>query len=882
MSLNSMRRLLKQEAARLYQESVINRIFGRFKYKGRPIFPDDQAKALNGRPLGMFFYNLRAIFLGCGLIFLIVLAVLVWHLPSNSGIFWATVALAIAWGLDAALTIILHESFIGELRQLAHQQQPPSEFPSLFNRYFALDSLIVILLVLVGRWWELSLDAFAFLLFANAVLYSAYFPTARKVNRQVMVLLLFSVLAFLVVFVARIPVGEPRWFYTILYGGLLLGMTFIIVLSVVMISRLRAIEHDTTIRRLELLAAYEDALSSGKAETLNVQQFRGQVSTMLKNLCMLGTADGTQHNQTFWYRSACLWSVEKHRDRGQLLLPAAVYNFPEAESHQDGVPAKKGLLSCSELILMHSIKRQKEKWQAAPDDFRSSVDAPAAFVPLRRDKKRIGVLALYAEEGGPPLQRQDEAFLKSLGSILSNAIEQWEWRYKAQPEREMDDLFEYENLEQVFQRAAQIMKQYLGAEGCMVIFRPNPDEDVMYVKAQEGFSKDIYRTNQYKVGEGLTGKCAATGRPIRIDDVPAHRRLFKLDLLDALEVALIKAGGRPIRSWMAIPIGKRKNYGVIKVINRTSRSTWFSREDMKLGVSLALRLRVIIEKFLFIDQMMNEKDNADKARVEAEQARAEAEAKSREAEALASQRKDDLMVTMHQLQGPLSSMLGSISYLKTTSLTKDVLKLLPYHVRTDVLEELSKLEDFVKDTRALSYGTYTTLALEEGQQASFGMHKINAPEEMRRLASRLQNTNTRADLDFTFYEEPGFPVLRMDKFVFTSVLYSLIHNAMKYADQHSEVSLVCGIERSTGEAVLKVKSIGEPIRLDEREKIFEKFGRGRVTKTGMHHSGVGLGLWVARKLMLAIGGDLTVELSAKEPRLSVFIIHFPNSKSQLS
>ena len=140
-------------------------------------------------------------------------------------------------------------------------------------------------------------------------------------------------------------------------------------------------------------------------------------------------------------------------------------------------------------------------------------------------------------------------------------------------------------------------------------------------------------------------------------------------------------------------------------------------------------------------------------------------------------------------------------------------------------------------------------------------------------------TNAREDLSFRFHEEPGFPTVSMDWRVFTSVFFSLIHNAMKYAEKYSHVTLECSFERATGRAALKVRSIGEPIEPDEKETIFEKYGRGRViTKTGRHHGGVGLGLWVARELMRAVGGDLTVELSDSQPDLSVFVVLAPPSR----
>jgi signal transduction histidine kinase len=872
---------LERQASRLYQESIIHRCSCKFKYKGRCIFPDDKVKALNGRPLAMFFYNLRAIFLGSGFIVVVALGLWTVILPSSQEMNCTAAALALAWLTDAAVTLYFHTAFIRELDEWA-QQPNPNEFPPLFNRYFVLDSIVVFLLVIAGKVWGLWHDAFAFLLFANVVVYSAYFPAVRKIGRLVPIIFFILAISFLLIFVASIPLQEPRLFHILMYAVPLLGMAFVVVLSVVMISQMRTTEHEITIRRLKLLGEYEsklfppepfDAYHDNSNEiNISAQQFRKQMTNVLQGICTLPFP--------FWYRSACLWFVEAHQDFGKVLIPAAWYNFPEAEQCEERLSATAGFLSSETLILLHSIERQRGQLQPTSEDFRYSSDVPAAFIPLFRDKIRVGVLALYGEEDGPPLQRQDQAFLKSLGSIISNALQQWESLYETQPQGEMDELFRSDELLEVFQKTAHIMKKYLGAAGCMVVFRPDPTETAMHIAAKIGLSDSIYQTNVYEVGRGMTGQCAATGRSIRIDNVQSHQDEFDSDMLDGLEQAHIEEGGSPITSWMAIPIGTTKNYGVIKVINRKLRCRWFSKEDERLGLSLALRLQVIIEKFLFIERMKSAMEDAKLKSQEALRQSEMARLEKKKAVEAASQRQEDLMVTMHQLQGPLSSMLGSISYLKTRLLPKEVLRALPREVQRDVEEELTNLEDFVKDSMALSYGTFTTFALEVGRQTSFGIHEVNAPEELRKLAKRLQKTNARPDLSFSFYAEPDFPILRMDRKVFTSVLYSLIHNAMKYADRHSEVSLICAKERSTNEPVLKVKSIGEPIQMAERESIFDKFGRGKViTTTGRHHSGVGLGLWVAKKLMKTVGGDLIVELSISNPRLAVFIVKIPTSVS---
>jgi signal transduction histidine kinase len=196
--------------------------------------------------------------------------------------------------------------------------------------------------------------------------------------------------------------------------------------------------------------------------------------------------------------------------------------------------------------------------------------------------------------------------------------------------------------------------------------------------------------------------------------------------------------------------------------------------------------------------------------------------------------------------------------------------------------QLDHMDALVEDALALCLGTFTTFGREAGQQISYNAEEIDAPTELRMLCQRLQRTNARDDLNFAFKKEPGFPTLRMDRKVFTSVFYSLIHNAMKYANRQSRVSLECGFERPSNKAVLKLKSYGVPIHPSEREQIFHKYQRGAIVeKTGRSHGGVGLGLWVARELMRSSGGDLTVELSPTHPELSVFIVHVAEEASPL-
>ncbi|BFU45025.1 sensor histidine kinase [Krasilnikovia sp. MM14-A1004] len=88
------------------------------------------------------------------------------------------------------------------------------------------------------------------------------------------------------------------------------------------------------------------------------------------------------------------------------------------------------------------------------------------------------------------------------------------------------------------------------------------------------------------------------------------------------------------------------------------------------------------------------------------------------------------------------------------------------------------------------------------------------------------------------------------------VLANLIGNGLKYSAADAPVEVTV---RSTAQAVhVDVRDHGRGIPADELELVFEKFYRVEDPMT-MSTSGTGIGLFLARRLARAMGGDVTVE-----------------------
>jgi len=113
------------------------------------------------------------------------------------------------------------------------------------------------------------------------------------------------------------------------------------------------------------------------------------------------------------------------------------------------------------------------------------------------------------------------------------------------------------------------------------------------------------------------------------------------------------------------------------------------------------------------------------------------------------------------------------------------------------------------------------------------------------------------------------------------ILQNLISNAIKYTPTGGSVSVRAGERtRTTGVAgmgmvAIDVADSGEGIPEDHLEGIFDEFSRLDAHRT---LPGAGLGLAIARRIAVLLGGNVTVESS---PAGSIFTLWLPRDRRQL-
>jgi signal transduction histidine kinase len=104
------------------------------------------------------------------------------------------------------------------------------------------------------------------------------------------------------------------------------------------------------------------------------------------------------------------------------------------------------------------------------------------------------------------------------------------------------------------------------------------------------------------------------------------------------------------------------------------------------------------------------------------------------------------------------------------------------------------------------------------------------------------------------------------------VASNLIGNAISHGAGRVDVS----VRRSGDEAILEVQNGGTPIQADILPRIFEAFERP-AGDISAHGDGLGLGLYIAERIVAAHGGKIAVRSSAEEG--TIFAVTMPASAS---
>ena len=226
----------------------------------------------------------------------------------------------------------------------------------------------------------------------------------------------------------------------------------------------------------------------------------------------------------------------------------------------------------------------------------------------------------------------------------------------------------------------------------------------------------------------------------------------------------------------------------------------------------------------------------ERARVQEAASRAEA---ARQSDELKSTLLDALA---HEFKTPLTSIKAASTALLSGS-----------QLNTEQERELISVVDEETDhLSALVTEAIQTARIEAGRvQLHRESHSLSVLG--RSVFEKLGRVSKERQIDFKI--EPDLPPIWADRELIEVALRQLIDNALKYSPPHSAVLVEA--QPSGGNIIVSVSDRGPGIPEIEQERIFERFFRAEASRHQI--PGAGLGLGIAREIVQAHGGEISVE-----------------------
>lgn len=285
-----------------------------------------------------------------------------------------------------------------------------------------------------------------------------------------------------------------------------------------------------------------------------------------------------------------------------------------------------------------------------------------------------------------------------------------------------------------------------------------------------------------------------------------------------------------------IVVPMRVGSQVLGALHRRESAPRIRREDVRLLSTLADQVATVVQAALLRERQT------------------EMLRKLRELDEMKS---DFVAITSHELRTPLAAVRGFVNTLRrrmnalTPEETEEFLGIIDQ--QTDRLIRL--VEDLLVVSR-----------IEAGKLA-FEPKLIEPATLLTEVVRGLGEEASRVSISIA----PAFPERFLaDPYRLGQILTNLLQNALKFSPERSPVAL--SADADGGDLAFAVRDQGTGIPSEEWERIFERFHQTDASTT-RRAEGAGLGLYITKRLVEAMGGS--IEVDSEPGRGSTFTVRLP-------
>ncbi len=212
----------------------------------------------------------------------------------------------------------------------------------------------------------------------------------------------------------------------------------------------------------------------------------------------------------------------------------------------------------------------------------------------------------------------------------------------------------------------------------------------------------------------------------------------------------------------------------------------------------------------------------------------------------------------HELRTPLNSIIG---------FTGILLQGLAGPLNDEQKKQLGMVKGSSQHLLALITDIIDLSKIEAGK-ISLTREEVDLSRLAREVVSSLEPTAARAGLALALEAPETLPVVSDGRRI-RQVLVNLVGNAVKFTEKGS---VTVALERRDGSVRIAVRDTGPGIRPEDMERLFQFFSR--VTAADQPaREGTGLGLYLSRKLVTLLGGE--IQAQSERGRGSEFAFTLP-------
>ena len=465
-------------------------------------------------------------------------------------------------------------------------------------------------------------------------------------------------------------------------------------------------------------------------------------------------------------------------------------------------------------------------------------------VPLSIENKAIGVINCHTRSARN-FSNSDIELLKALSSTASMMIENS--RLYERIKYDKDNFSELLNVTQNIGKIHDIdslVKEVL-------------NESVSFTEADHGFVMLLDNDNleltfstgspiagsdkmSFKIGKGVVGMVAKTGKPYVIDDVREDENYVKLD--------------DKVKSSATIPLLKKGSVmGVLHL--ESSRLEKFKYYSKSLSI-LTNHIAVTIENIRLYNQVLNFNKELE-SRID--EATKELQEKNRELKKMDEMKSDFVSNVSHELRTPLTSIIGYTKLLSQGKLGE--LNGQQSHVIGVIVSESERLSRLINDVLDLS-------KLESGK-LNVHFEGVDVAQEIKDSLESLKHIAESKDIKLSTKLKNDL-VIDSSPDLLKQMIINLANNGIKFTKKGGKVTVTT--ESNDGKVTIKVRDTGVGIAKEVIPKLFDKFYQVDSSMT-REYSGTGLGLVIVKHIVDLHGGKIDVK--SKPGKGSSFIVELP-------